>query len=124
MSDKPSFDPTANFMNLVAEWEKLTNSMGASISDNSGFTEALHKLGSVKVNLRQMIHSGMAKALDASNMPSREDVIGLGERIGVVEAQLARIEALLSAGRPADTGPTGSGGAPAPRRTRKPPSAG
>jgi hypothetical protein len=63
---------------------------------------------------QQMMTQGMATPLQAMNVPTRDDVVALGERIGQLEDAVARIEALLVRMRSA-TEPTAK-----PARTRKP----
>ena len=62
---------------------------------------------------QQMVTQGMATPLQALNLPTREDLIALGERIGQLEDAVARIEASLVRMRPA-TGPAAK-----PARSRK-----
>jgi hypothetical protein len=58
---------------------------------------------------QQMMTQGMATSLQSLNLPTREDVIALGERIGQLEDAVARIEASLvrmrSAAEPASKPP-------------------
>ena len=63
---------------------------------------------------QQMMTQGMATSLQSMNLPTREDVIALGERIGQLEDSVARVEASLVRMRSA-TEPTAK-----PARTRKP----
>jgi len=44
---------------------------------------------------QQMMTQGMATSLQSMNVPTRDDMIALGERIGQLEDAVARIEALL-----------------------------
>ncbi|VWX61634.1 hypothetical protein VARIO8X_50307 [Burkholderiales bacterium 8X] len=62
---------------------------------------------------QQMLAQSMAGPLAAMNLPSREDVVSLGERVGRLEDAVARVEALLTR--------TASPTAAPPARTRKAP---
>ena len=68
---------------------------------------------------QQMMTQGMAGPLAMFNMPTREDVIGLSERIGRLEDAVARVEAGLVQWR----GSQPEQQAARPPRTRKPASA-
>jgi hypothetical protein len=75
---------------------------------------------------QETVNEAGRKYFTAINLPTRDDIKSLGERLGVMEERLGRIEAML-AGRVATDGPGPSGpsAAPAPRprpkRTKKPP---
>ena len=66
------------------------------------------------VQAQGAMKDAMGKALAAANMPSRAEFEDLSARIARMEAQLARIEAAVTAG--SDTG------RPKPTRNRRPPS--
>lgn len=117
MADKPSLDPAENFNRMLAEWEKLTNSIGGNFLGSSQFSEAMNKGNSMQMEMRKHMSNAMAKALEAANLPSREDVIQLGERVSAIEGQLARIERLLKADATVKKKAPRKG----PKRTRKPP---
>ncbi len=65
---------------------------------------------------QQMLTQGAATPMAMMNVPTRDDVVALGERIGQLEDAVARVEAALvqlKSGAPAS--------APKPPRTRKAP---
>jgi len=64
---------------------------------------------------QQMLTQGMATSLQTMNLPTREDVLAIGERIGQLEDAVARIEASLV--RMRATAPSEPAAKPA--RTRK-----
>jgi polyhydroxyalkanoate synthesis regulator phasin len=118
MSEKSPFDPMAYFRDMVAEWEKITNDVGASITGTSEFTKVMHQASNAQLGARKAMQDMMAKTLAAANMPSRSELEAIGERLGAMEGQLARIEALLSGTRV-----PGTETPPPPRRTKRPPTA-
>lgn len=108
-------DPFAFFREMVNQWEKTTNEWGNRVMSTPEAAQAMQVGTATTLKAKQATHEAMAKALDAANMPSKGDIEALGTRLFAVEAQLSRIEALLS-------GPaTPSARTPAPKRTRKPP---
>ena len=115
MNDTPN-DPMAFFRQMVSQWEKVTNEFGGKVASSSEFAQGMQGMTTASLTVQQAVSEAMGKTLTAANMPTRADMIALGERLGAVEAQLIRIEALLT--RTA----TGASLPPAgPKRTRKPP---
>jgi hypothetical protein len=114
---KPA-DPFAFFREMVTQWESTTNEWGNKLMSTPEAAQAMQVGTATALKVQQSTHEAMAKALAAANMPSKTDVEALGTRLVSVEAQLARIEALLSGNASV---PTTQPRAPAPKRTRKPP---
>lgn len=104
----------AFFRQMVSQWEKMANDYGGKIASSSEFAQGMHGMTTASLTVQQAVNDATAKALAAANMPSRGDLAALGERLGAIEAQLIRIEALLSRG-------DGAPSAPGPKRTRQPP---
>ena len=67
-------DPTEIFRNLVTEWERGFDSLANRIMGTEEF---------------------MAQQLSTFNLPSREDVLRLGENLGALAQRVAHIEELL-----------------------------
>ncbi len=109
-------DPFAFFREMVNQWEKTTNEWGNRVMATPEAAQAMQIGTATTLKAKQSAQEAMAKALDAANMPSKADVEAIGARLLAVEAQLARIEALLGGSKPPSVA-----AAPAPRRTRKPP---
>jgi hypothetical protein len=67
---------------------------------------------------QEVAKEAMSRALAAANMPSREEMVMLCERMSAVEERLSRIESLLIklAGQDAPRSER-----PKPARTKKPP---
>ena len=115
MTDIPN-DPMAFFRQMVSHWEKATNELGGKVASSSEFAQGMHGMTTASLTVQQAVSEATGKALAAANMPTRSDMIALGERLGAVEARLIRIEALITQ--------SASGSAPlsnGPKRTRKPP---
>jgi Poly(R)-hydroxyalkanoic acid synthase subunit (PHA_synth_III_E) len=115
MTDTPN-DPMAFFRQMVSQWEKVTNDFGGKVASSSEFAQGMQGMTTASLTVQQAVSEATGKALTAANMPTRADMIGLGERLGAVEARLIRIEALMTQATVA-TAPLSAG----PKRTRKPP---
>jgi hypothetical protein len=105
------------FRDFVTQWETLANDVGSKLLGSSEAAQVMHSGTSLSLKAQQMGHEAMAKGLAAANMPSKGDVVALGERLSAIEAQLARIEAALSG--KSTSAPTVE--RPAPKRTKTPP---
>jgi hypothetical protein len=114
MNDTPN-DPMAFFRQMVSQWEKVANEFGGKVASSSEFAQGMQGMTTASLTVQQAVSEATGKALTAANMPTRADVIALGERLSAVEAQLIRIEALLT--QATATAPASAG----PKRTRKPP---
>ena len=115
MNDTP-YDPMAFFRQMVSQWEKVANEFGGKVASSSEFAQGMQGMTTASLTVQQAVSEATGKALTAANMPTRADIVALGERLGAVEAQLIRIETLLSQAV-AGAAPQPSG----PKRTRKPP---
>ncbi|MFM9852675.1 MAG: hypothetical protein ACKVOJ_07725 [Sphingomonadaceae bacterium] len=116
MSNTP-VDPMAMFREFVTQWETLANDVGSKILGSSEAAQVMHSGTSMSLKAQQIGQEAMAKGLAAANMPSKADIVALGERLSAIEAQLARIEMVVS-GRAASAP---SVDVPKPKRTKTPP---
>ena len=114
MSEKTPTDPFAMFRDMVNQWEKAANDYGGKIAGSSEFARSMQGATAFSMQIQQAVHEGMTKVLAATNIPSREDLAALGERVGNIEAQLSRIESALGASATHSSSPK-------PKRTKLPP---
>ena len=114
MTDTPN-DPMAFFRQMISQWEKAANEFGGKAVSSSEFAQGMNQMTTASLTVQQAVSEATGKALTAANMPTRADIIALGERLGAVEARLFRIETLLTHAPAANAVPTG------PKRTRQPP---
>jgi hypothetical protein len=117
MENTPPKDPFTMFRDMVTQWENAANDWGNKVMATPEAVQAMQMGTAASLKMQEATNESMAKALAAANMPSKADVEALGTRLVAVEAQLSRIEAML-------TGSTASGTAmpaPRPKRTRMPP---
>ncbi len=94
MADKPT-DPTEAFRNLVSEWERGFDSMANKIMGTDEFSQSMNQFQNVQLAMQKRFNEAMAQHLLNLNMPSRDDILRLGESIRSVEQRLASIEAAL-----------------------------
>ncbi len=114
-------DPANFFRDMLGQWGTMANQFGAGAKLPPEAGSAMSAATTATAKVQDATRDAMGKALAAYNMPSREEVTGLSERMGGVEDRLARIETLLA--RIADdAAPPAASSRPRPPRS-KPPSA-
>ncbi len=114
MTSSP-IDPMAMFRDFVGQWEKLANDYGGKMLQRPEAAQAMHSVTALGMQAQNAAHDAMAKMLAAANMPSKAEVLAIGERLTAIEAALGRIEAAIAAPNVAQQNM-----APKPSRTRTP----
>lgn len=112
MAASPFQDPIALWRDMIDKWEKQLNESGNRLMGSEQFSGAMGKASTIPLQAQKLLGEFMAKYLAALNLPSRDDITALGERLSAIEDKLHRLNAVLGA-KPA---------APftSPPRTRKP----
>ena len=125
MANSKDFDPLAVWRDMLAQWETSVNALANKTMASDEYGSAMHGAMGLTLRMQETIKQFMTAYLAATNLPSRAEVLALGERLGEVEAQLARMNALLQ--RIADAQQSGAPAAatarPRPPRTKSPPAA-
>ncbi len=88
-------DPTEIFRNLVTEWERGFDSLANRIMGTEEFSGSMNQLQSLQLSMQKAFNEFMAQQLSTFNLPSREDVLRLGENLGALAQRVAHIEELL-----------------------------
>jgi len=112
-------DPAAMFRDFVTNWERNINNVANQVMGTESFSRLMQEAQKMQLTLQHATSEAMGRRLAALNMPTREDIIRLAEKLTDVDRRLARIEATLDDDAAkavvAEVPPT------APRRTRQPP---
>src|SRR3954451_15949956 len=121
MADK-SNDPVAMWQNMVGEMEKGFNAFANQAMTSPEFSKVMNQVGSVGAGAREELGELMKKSPGTMTLPSRAQMVSMGERLQSIEGQLNEIRALLhqvhnNSGAPAG----GYAAAPKPPRTKRPP---
>jgi hypothetical protein len=119
MTDKIN-DPVALWQKMIGEMEKGFNSFATKAMETPEFSQAMNRAGGAAAGAQKQFGDLMEKYLLSLNLPSREQMTGIAERLQSIEGQLGEIRSMLnqmSAGNASQ-----SGVAPRPPRTRRPPS--
>jgi hypothetical protein len=120
MADK-THDPVAMWQTMVGEMEKGFNAFASKAMATPEFSQAMNRAGGVAAGAQKQLGELMEKYLLAMNLPSREQVTGLGERLASIEAQIGEMKFMLGqlAANAGVANP--SDAAPRPPRTKRPP---
>ena len=120
MSKPTASDPLKAWRDWFVENERAWSESLTRVMNTEPVSRAVGQEVNAALHSQQMLTQGMAAPLAMMNLPTREDVVALGERVGRLEDAVARVEAALVQMRSAPAGkPTGK-----PARTRKPPARG
>ena len=127
MADSTTADPFAMWRDWVSQSERQWNSFLNNAMATDEFSQSLGKFMDVYLGMQKSMNEVMSRYLTTMNLPTRDDVLGLGDRLSGIEERLASMEnALAGVSAPkATSAPTAaaspsSNGVPRPPRTRKP----
>ncbi|MCZ6545316.1 MAG: hypothetical protein O6913_06390 [Chloroflexi bacterium] len=115
--DDSAPDPAALWKDWLAQAEHQWSEFVSQSSPKGALDERLTQLTDMYRLSLQNTNELMSRMLETWQVPTREDVLALSERLAEIEARLSNIEdsvmALTDEPRPPDR--------PAPRRTKQPP---
>jgi polyhydroxyalkanoic acid synthase PhaR subunit len=123
-------DPFAAWREWLATSERQWNTFLNDAMGTEEFSRSMGQFMDVYLNMQKSMSEGMGRYFTALNVPSRNDVLSLGERLTGIENQLASISVRLDALAAATAAnvaspetPASNNAAPAatrPPRTKKP----
>ena len=116
MADNKPLDPSAQFQEYVTQWERSVDEFFNQLMGTEQFSQSMNQLQKLQLEFQKTFRNTMAEQMVHWNIPSRDDVLQLGEQVRSLDDRLARIESML--GKMAGTGSKPSG----PPRTKRPPS--
>jgi predicted RNA-binding protein with EMAP domain len=116
---KSSPDPAAAFRDLVAQWEKGINEFANRTMNSDEFSRAMNKATTASTTMQQQLGELIGRYLMTLNLPSRAEMMNIGERLQAIETSLHRVSTQLEKLGASPGGGSSSG----PPRTKRPPSA-
>ena len=115
---RESSDPLAWWRDWLVQSERQWNSALNELMGSDQFAGSMGRWMEVYLGVQKNLNETLGRALTGMNVPNRDDVAELGQRLAAIEERLARIETLIERG-------TGVSAVTAerrrPPRTRKPP---
>lgn len=112
----PMLDPLGMWRDALSQWESRSNQMAQKEMGSEDFARTMNGLLGLSMGLQQALGKANGTLLKELNLPSRGEVLELGERLQRIEDQLALITRALGAQNPA-LAPSPS---VMPPRTRRP----
>ncbi len=113
-------DPYAAFRQMLSLWETNVNELANRSMGSENFSQAMHKAAGATHGAREAFETGMQRYLAAMNLPSRQELGAIGERLQSIEAQLYRLTQLVEGIAGSQGAPMGGSPSPKPRRSRTP----
>lgn len=96
MSEETNKQQQPDFTELWREWltqtERQFNSFFNEMMGSESFARSVGGYMEVAAMFQRMVADSMERYLAFMNMPSRSDIVGLGETMRNIESRLARIE--------------------------------
>ncbi len=89
-------DPGEAFRNLITDWERNFDAMANRFMGTSEYSKAMNQFQNMQLEMQKRFNDLMAHNLSNFNMPSRDDILRLGESIRGIEKRLAAIELQLA----------------------------
>ena len=115
---KTTPDPAAAFRELVSQWEKGFNEFASRTMNSEEFSRAMNKATTASTVMQQQLGELIGRYLMTLNLPSRAEMMNIGERLQAIETSLHRLSTQLEklGGGRANSPAAG------PPRTKRPPS--
>lgn len=121
-SESKAQDISEIWREWLTQSERQFNACFNEAMDTETFARSVGGYMEMTAAFQRMVTEGMQRYLAFVNMPSRMDVMGLGETLRSIEARLARIEEmLLIAAEAVDVSERPAASMSEPFRTRRPP---
>jgi hypothetical protein len=95
MSNQPAFDPLRAWRDWFIENERAWSESLTHIMNTEPVSRAVGQEINAALHAEKMMVQGMSAPMAMMNLPTREDVVALGERVGRLEDAVARVEASL-----------------------------
>jgi hypothetical protein len=119
MADNAPLDPEAMWRELIGKWEKAANELANQTMGSDEFSRTMNRMMGAQVDFQKSFGDLISRYLVSLNLPSRSEMVEIGERLGAIETSIERIATTLD--RIAGT-PSGAATAARPPRTKQPPS--
>jgi len=99
---------------MMQQWETQTNAALTELSGKEEFSREMNRSMAVTLKLQAAFNEAVEKGLATFNMPSRDDLARVADRIAAVEMKLDALLAAVAPPQPVAPQSTA-------RRTRRPP---
>jgi hypothetical protein len=115
-----SSDPFSAWREWVEKSERQLNSFFNEVMGSDRYGRLLRQFSDLQIDTQKNMNDAMARFFTSLNLPTRDDVIALSQRLGGIEERLRVIGERVGAAPEAAAPISGSAGA-RPPRTKRPP---
>lgn len=118
-----SIDPLAMWRDWVSNSERQWNGFLNNAMATDEFSQTMGRMMDVYLNVQKNMNEVMGRYLQTINVPTRNDILAIGERLSEIEDRLDRIEVAVTSAVKTDEPSSGRSATPAaarPPRTKKP----
>ncbi|MBH1965577.1 MAG: hypothetical protein I8H77_14640 [Comamonadaceae bacterium] len=91
----PNLDPLKTWREWFVKNEREWSESITKLMKDETVAQSMGQEINAAIHRQQMFTQGLASPMASMNIPSRADVVALGERIGHLEDSVARVEAAL-----------------------------
>lgn len=95
MADQPNLDPLAMWRDWVANSERQWNGFLNNAMATDEFSQSMGRMMDVYLNVQKQMNEVMGRVLQTVNLPTRDDILAVGERLSQIEDRLGRIEDMV-----------------------------
>ena len=119
MAEQVNLDPLAMWREWVANSERQWNGFMNNAMATDEFSQTMGRFMDVYLNMQKNMNEVMGRYLQTMNVPTRNDILALGERLSQIEDRLSGIENALRASATPLPAPAAAA-VRRPPRTKKP----
>lgn len=116
ISKSSSKSTTSMLSKAINDLESKVDTITTTLLATDEFARVANSANSLSVRLKKGLAGQMGSRMALLNVPSRDDIVALGERLMLMDERLVRIEKALSRLAPPDLATKPAG----PPRTKKP----
>jgi polyhydroxyalkanoic acid synthase PhaR subunit len=120
----PAVDPFAAWRDWLDRTERQLNGFFNQVMGTEQYARFLGQFNDLSLNMQKSMGDAMGRYFASLNLPTREDLAALGQRLNEIEQRLAALERNNPPASLAGSGTVSAAAPPRPPRTRKPPSSG
>lgn len=117
MSDKNPMDPFAMWRDMLGQWEKGMNAAANKTMASGDFSREMNRVLGASLQMKKARKELLTRYFDALNLPTKDDLNALGERLQAMEEQIVRVADAVE--RMAGREPEKIGGPVRVRRTKR-----
>ena len=117
----PASDPFSAWREWVSDSERQLNSFFNKLMGSDRYGQFLGRMTDMQIGMQKSTNEALTRFFTSLNLPTRDDLAALNERLGAIEEHLQAIAATLGTSSEAGSDAHGAQVAtPRPPRTKRP----